>query len=71
MQDGNNSFSKNLSNNNLSNKSNKIKMDPVATDIINSWVSKMSLCMLLLAASILFFRHDTNMGIPLNYRKIC
>jgi hypothetical protein len=49
----------------------KMRTDPIATDTINAWVSKMSLCMLLLASSLLFYRYDSGISIPLNYRKTC
>ena len=61
----------NKENGNSKNNSMKMSTDPIATDTINSWVSKMSLCMLLLASSILFYRYDTGISIPLIYRKTC
>jgi hypothetical protein len=47
-------------------------IDPAVTETINSWVSKMSLCMLLVASSLLFYR--TNIGTqPLSifFTKMC
>lgn len=45
---------------------------PLITDTISSLVSKLSLCMLLLSCSLLFYRNnDRRILIPLHYRKIC
>ena len=45
---------------------------PLITDTISALVSKLSLCMLLLSCSLLFYRNnDRRILIPLYYRKIC
>ena len=45
---------------------------PLITDTISALVSKLSLCMLLLSCSLLFYRNnDRRILIPLDSRKIC
>lgn len=47
------------------------KIDPIVSTVIDGWSSKMSLCMLLLASSILFYRNGSDIKIPSKIRQIC
>jgi hypothetical protein len=52
-------------------KKNHHVVDPLISDTISALVGKLSLCMLLLTSSVLFYSNSNNIVIPLIYRKIC